>query len=452
MLMNNNFLYGKKVGVLGRAKSGIAAANLAKALGADVLVSEAAAKAKCGKAASLRKDIRTEFGGHSAQLLDSDIIIKSPGVHQDIDILKKARKKKIPVWSEIELAARLSEPERTVAITGTNGKTTTTALTGEIFKAAGRRTVVAGNIGAPLASAVENIEGTTTVVLEVSSYQLEDSPSFHPEISAILNITPDHLEHHHTMRNYISAKTKIFANQTKKDYCVLNYDDPVLRRLAKQCPATVLFFSRKKVLKTGVYFDGQNVIARIKGKKTVLSGALKIPGLHNRENALAAVAMALAADVEPSVIEKVLAHFPGVEHRIEYVATLRGAEYYNDSKGTNVDSTRVALESFDRPIWLILGGRDKGAPYAPLKKLIKERVRGILLIGEAAAIIRKELKSIATFYDCGTLRQAVKTALHHGRPGDVVLLSPACASFDQFKDYEDRGRKFKQIVKSYLKK
>lgn len=451
MKHNKVSLRGRLVGVAGLGTSGVAAANRAAALGARVLASDNGVPGS--RARQLRRGITTEFGGHTDALLGCDIIIKSPGIHGDLPILRRARRRGIPVIGEIEFAARYIRPRRIVAVTGTNGKTTTTALMGAIFAAAGGHTLVGGNIGTPLAALVPRVRPSSTVVLELSSYQLEDAPTFHPSISAILNITPDHLEHHGTMRRYAAAKARMFANQTARDVCVLNYDDLPCRRLARRCPARVLFFSRKHTVPRGAVYhadeDGHPVIAYTDGRRSFrIDATLRLPGMHNVENVLACVAMAGAAGVPPGVIAKTIAAFPGVEHRIEFVRSVNGVRYYNDSKGTNVDSTRVALESFREPVWLILGGRDKGAPYAPLIPLVRERVRGILLIGEAASRIRQELAGTAQMYDCGTLDRALARARELAHQGDVVLLSPACASFDQFADYEDRGRQFKRMVRA----
>ncbi|MHB9154699.1 MAG: UDP-N-acetylmuramoyl-L-alanine--D-glutamate ligase [Endomicrobiales bacterium] len=446
--MKKYMLSGKTVGVMGLARSGIAAANLARSRGAKVLVSELRPRNKCrSRLRRLNAGIAVEFGAHTERLLASDILIKSPGVHHN-EILERAAKKGIPVWGEVELALRVSKPGVLVAITGTNGKTTTTALTGGIFKAAGRPTVVGGNIGSPLASAADSVDSRTVAVLEMSSYQLEDSPSFHPHIAAILNITPDHLEHHGTMKNYAGAKAGIFLRQSKKDFSILNYDDPYCRRLAKRCPGKVVFFSRRARLKEGVYFADGRIVVRLPGREGEIPAEMKIPGMHNVENALAAAAMAVAGGVPLAVVQKVLRSFPGVAHRIEFARELDGVRYYNDSKATNVDSTRVALESFPGNVWLILGGRDKGAPYTPLKQLVRERVKGILLIGEAAPLIRKDLAGTVPFFDCGTMEKALSSSRSKAGQGDVVLLSPACASFDQFKDYEERGRHFKKLVRA----
>lgn len=442
-----NILSGKKVGVIGLARSGAAAANLAKKLGANVLVSEFKKKSESLENIKLvSKGIELEFGGHSGKLLSSGLIIKSPGVHNNIPVIKSALKNNIPVIGEIEFALRYANTAKIVAITGTNGKTTATSIAGEIFKAGGKKTLVGGNIGKPPADFVLKAGPNTYLVLELSSYQLEDSPGIHPFISCILNITPDHLEHHHTMKNYINAKTFIFKNQRPGDFCVLNYDDKIVKGLAKKCRAQVVYFSRKTILKNGVYYRDGKIISTFNKNRFVIDLSLRIPGAHNIENALACAAIGATAGLKPAVIENVLNTFKGVEHRIELCGNKHGVKYFNDSKATNVDSTRVALESFAGNIWLILGGLDKGAPYSPLKKLIKEKVKGILLIGKAAGKIKKELAGMSEFYNCGTMANAVSKARAIALPGDIVLLSPACASFDQFKDYEERGRIFKKLV------
>ena len=445
--MNKKIFDGLKVGVIGLGRSGIAAANLVKKLGADVLVSEARNIKDAAKSVKkLLKNVKQEFGGHTKKLLSQDIIIKSPGISSHLPILSKAIKNCIPVWSEIGLALRLIEPGCLVAITGTNGKTTTTTLIGEIFKAAKRDTIVAGNIGEPLANVTDKVRSKTSVVLEISSYQLEDTPEFRPNISIILNITPDHMEHHGTMKKYTDAKAVVFKNQTKEDFCILNYDDPVCRKLAQHCKAKVIFFSRKEKLQKGVYALDGKIHVNFGSHKYSFTPYLRIPGDHNMENALASTAAAAAAGIPREIIEEAIEDFRGVEHRIEFVAAIDGVKYVNDSKGTNVDSTRVALISYNQPVWLILGGRDKGSPYAPLKQLIREKVKGILLIGEAAPKIKKELHGTTEFYHCLNIAGALKKARELSVSGDVVLLSPACASFDQFKDYEERGRYFKKLV------
>lgn len=445
--MKRSFLAGKRVSVIGMGRSGIAAANLAHMLGAQVLISELRPADQCvADIARISSGIALEFGGHTRRIYDADLVIKSPGAHGNSPIFRSFKRKGIPVWSEIELALAAAKPGTLVAVTGTNGKTTTTTLTGAIFEAAKRPTIVGGNIGVPLAAVAGNIGSRTVVVVEMSSYQLEDSTAFHPDISAILNITPDHLEHHHTMKKYAAAKERVFASQTKRGVCVLNFDDPVLRSMERRCPARVLWFSTKSRPATGVFYDNGKIVIRWGGKERSITCNLKIPGMHNIENALASTAMAVAAGIPLAVIERTINSFTGVEHRIELCRELRGVRYYNDSKATNVDSTRVALESFSEPVWLILGGKDKGAPYTPLMNLIREKVRGILLIGEAAPLIRRDLAGTVPFIASGTIAAAVKYAAAKAKPGEVVLLSPACASFDQFKNFEERGRHFKETV------
>lgn len=445
--MKDKLFKGLKVGVMGLGRSGIAAASLVKKLGGNVLVSDVKPLSEAANSVKkLIKNMEKEFGGHTKRLLEQDIIIKSPGISSHLPILTSAVKKCIPVWSELGLALRLVQPGLIVAITGTNGKTTTTSLIGEIFKAAKKDTIVAGNIGAPLANLTDRVSRASSIVLEISSYQLEDTPEFHADISIILNITPDHMEHHGTMKKYIDAKSIIFANQSANDYCILNYDDHVCRKLSGKAQSKVVFFSRREKLSKGVYFSDGKIHVNFSGHKYSFTPYLRIPGDHNLENALASVAAAAAAGIPQSIIEETLEDFRGVEHRIEYAGSIDGVKYINDSKGTNVDSTRVALEAFPGNVWLILGGRDKGSPYSPLKELIKQKVKGVLLIGEASHKIKSELKGTTQFYECATMANAVKKAKELAASGDVVLLSPACASFDQFKDYEDRGRQFKKLV------
>ncbi len=430
-----------QVGVIGAGISGQAAAALLARKGARVLLSE-----RDDLHLKPQKNIEIETGGHSLRLLDSRLIIRSPGVPSHLPILEKALRERIPVWSELELASRFIRPKIAIAITGTNGKTTTTTLVGKLFETAGAA-LVAGNIGTPLSACVDRIRSSTSVVLEASSYQLENIVSFHPGMSAILNITPDHLEHHGSMRAYIKAKARIFENQNRSDICVLNADDPNCRALAGECPAKVLFFSRKKALTEGIWHkDGRIYVAW--GKTMALWNLrMRIPGPHNIENALAAAALAVAGGIPVDAIRKVLERFRGVEHRLEVVRSYHGARYINDSKATNVDSTRVALESFPGQVILIMGGQGKGSPYTPLKGLVKQRVKKIFLIGEDAGQIEHDLRGAAPAEQAGDMTRAVRRASQIAAEGDVVLLSPACASFDQYHDYEERGRHFKSLVK-----
>lgn len=441
-LSTKNRLRGLRVTVLGAGRSGLSAAAFLKRQGVHVFISESGRLS-----ATPPPGIDFEDQGHSPRALKADLIIRSPGISNHASILQTARRKGIPVWGELELASRFVRPRHLIAITGTNGKTTTTALAGEIFKAAGVPTVVAGNIGTPLSAVVSHVNRRSHVVVEVSSYQLENIETFHPTVSAILNITPDHLEHHKTMAAYARAKARIFENQTLQNTCVLNADDVWCRRLARRCRAPIFWFSRRRRLRQGVFFEQGDVVLRWRGRHARWKLESRLPGAHNVENILAAVAMAWAARVPLPAIQRTLRRFPGVEHRIEWIRTVKGVSYMNDSKATNVDSTRVALESFAGSLILILGGQGKGSPYTPLRSFIKSKVRHLLLIGEDAPRIQRELGGVVPTDSVGTLAKAVVRASRVAHAGDTVLLSPACASFDQYKNYEERGRHFKTLVR-----
>ena len=397
------------------------------------------------------RGLPAEFGGHTRKLLRCDLLVVSPGVDWELPILREARARKIPVWSELELGWRLIPMPETAAVTGTNGKTTTVSLLGDILRRAGRGPMVGGNTGRPLCDFFGRNSRNRSAVLEASSYQLEGIRFFHPSVSAILNVTPDHLHRHGSMRDYAASKSRIFMNQGAKDVCVLNADDPWCRRISKTCGARPVWFSSGRGLAAGA------VIRRSKRKIAVRLDRAdpwtlypfpeRLPGLHNAENACAAILCALALGVGKGPILESLERFRGVEHRMESLGRVRGVSFVNDSKATNVDSTVRALESVGKGVWLILGGQDKGAPYAPLAALVRGKVKGILLIGEAAGRIRSELGKAAPAVSAGTLQAAVKEAFRKAGPGDTVLLSPACASFDQFRDFEERGRRFKDLVR-----
>ncbi|MDR1941522.1 MAG: UDP-N-acetylmuramoyl-L-alanine--D-glutamate ligase [Endomicrobium sp.] len=447
-----------KICVLGLGKSGAAAANLAVKLGYETFASDSGKEREISK---LNKKVMTEFGRHSVKVLQYPVIIKSPGICSDIAMLKKAAEKNVKVISELAFSLRHSKYKKIIAVTGTNGKTTVTDLISKIVKAAFKDSIVCGNIGLPLSQKALQTSKNTVITMELSSYQLEDTPEFKPDISVLLNITPDHLEHHGSMAKYIKAKEKIHINQTRGGFAVINYDDKICVKSALKTKAEKIFFS-KKPLKNGVYYDGGKIVINIPAlcgksrsgkaagqsgsKKIVINPKINIVGMHNVENVLAATAAAYCAGVKPAVIEKIISSYKGVEHRIEYVRTLNGVQYYNDSKSTNVDSARVALESFKGGIFLIMGGLDKGAPYSPLKKLVAKRVKAVLLIGSASSKIKKELAGSCVFYDCKNIENAVKKAYLTAKKGDIVLLSPACASFDQFKNFEERGKIFKTLV------
>lgn len=435
---------GLRVGVIGAGRSGFAAAGFLQKHGARVFISDS--QPIKGK---MPRGITSESRGHSKRLLESELIIRSPGVSSHLPIIRDLLRLRVPIWSELELASRYLKYRHLIAITGTNGKTTTTTLVGELFRASGQPTLVAGNIGTPLSEVVSRSSSRSRVVTEVSSYQLEDIEDFRPTHSAILNITPDHLEHHGTLRAYAAAKARIFENQTRRDICVLNADDRQCRQLARRCRAKIFWFSRHRLLREGISFDPRTQTIHLRWRKSRVSFPLqtRLPGLHNVENILAAIALAHAGGVSLSTIRRVLARFKGVEHRLEEVRVLHGARYINDSKATNVDSTRVALDAFMDPLLLILGGEGKGAPYAPLKKAIQAKARTLLLIGEDTPVIARELHGAAPMIRVGTMDRAVRRAAQMASPGDVVLLSPACASFDQYHNYEERGRHFKALVR-----
>jgi len=433
----------KKVSVLGLGKTGLAIANLLASRGVEVFVSESSKEDKATEnIRKLDKKIGHETAGHTEKILKSDIIIKSPGIRSDLPILAAAKSMGIQILSELEISSTLITPRHLIAVTGTNGKTTATTMIGDIFTESGCKTVVSGNIGTPLASYVDLIDTETAVVVEVSSYQLEDTLRFHPDICCVLNVTPDHLEHHNSMDNYLSAK---------KDYCILNYDDELCRKMAAKARSTVIFTSQNEKLEDGIFYENHEVLINLPALKITnikVPLVLRVPGSHNVENALVSMAAGLAAGIEPVRIAETLGKFKGVEHRIELVREVNGVKYINDSKSTNVDSTLVALKSFSGDILLIMGGRHKGAPYTPLKQLVKDKVKKLLLIGESSGIIKKDIGSETNSIEAGTLEKALEYAYNTAKKGDAVLLSPGCSSFDQFENFEHRGSEFKRMVNS----
>jgi len=442
---------GKRVLVVGLGKSGVASALFLESRGARVTVSDAKSEDQLRDEipALLDRGVTVETGKHGERTFrDQDLIVVSPGVPGDVGPLQHARRLGIPVIGEIELTARFLQGN-IVAITGSNGKTTTTTLTGEVIASGGRKTLVGGNIGTPAITFVEQSSPDTWVVLEISSFQLESIESFHPRISAILNVTPDHLDRHGSMENYIAAKRRIFENQSADDYAVLNADSEVCRQLAEGLKPRVLWFSRQHEVQRGAYVRGGTIFYRDGEEVEIMPvEEIALKGAHNVENVLAAVAIGMAAGVEPAAIRRAVKDFRAVEHRLEYVATLRGVQYYNDSKATNVDATIKALESFPANIHLILGGKDKGSDYSELKPLIAERVKRVYTIGAAAAKIESQIGTSVPITSAQTLESAVGKAADLATEGDIVLLAPACASFDQYPSYEHRGRAFKQLVQA----
>ncbi|NLT96124.1 MAG: UDP-N-acetylmuramoyl-L-alanine--D-glutamate ligase [Clostridia bacterium] len=444
----------KKVLVMGAARSGIAASKFLKAHGAHVILTDI-------KPAEKMADVEKELAGSGIETLwgqqpelkeiNPDFIVVSPGIPLNIPPLSLAVKLQIPVISELELAYKFSKTPF-IAVTGTNGKTTTTSLVGQLFQDVGRKVVVGGNIGLPLISQVENLTPQNLIVAEVSSFQLESTIDFKPRVAIILNITPDHLDRHGSMEAYRSIKAKIFANQTEEDFLVLNYDDPLVKELAFRAKSHVIFFSRKNKLEEGVYLDGGNLVINIGEGPVHISRPeeISIKGGHNLENAMAAVAAGYMMGLEPEEIRKTLISFPGVAHRLEFVAEINGVKYINDSKGTNSDASIKAIEAFQEPLILIAGGRNKGSDFVDLAQKIKERVSKLILVGEAKDEIKSAVlkNGFSDIYEAGDFQEAVNIASSLARAGDIVLLSPACASFDMFNNYEERGDAFKELVLS----
>ncbi len=448
--MQNPFeLRGKRVLVVGLARTGVATALFCVTRGASVTATDTRTENEIGEAiAPLRATgVRLELGGHRENTFsEQDLIVPSPGVPADAPLLQSARAKGVTIWSEVELADRFLHG-RLIGITGSNGKTTTTSLIEHILRNAGFSTILAGNIGTPLIVRVEQTSDNTITVVELSSFQLELIETFRPNISVFLNLTADHLDRHHTMEAYGRAKARIFENQTEVDMAVLNADDPATTPLAPSKPH-LYWFSRKQRVAQGAFVRENEIVFRHDGEEEEVLKLQDIPlaGAHNVENVLAAVVTTRLAGAHPAAIAKGVRSFAGVEHRLEFIVEIGGVRYYNDSKATNVDATLKALEAFPGRILIVLGGKDKGSDYTLLQGLLRERAILALLIGAAAEKIEKQITGSVAIERAGTIERAVEIASHAARPGDVVLLAPACASFDQFQNYEHRGRVFKELV------
>ena len=446
-------LKGKKVLVVGLGKSGLAAALFLRRRGALVTVSDVRSADQLAKEipALIEAGIMVEAGGHGLLTFRrQDLIVVSPGVPIDTPELVQARQLGLPVIGELELAARFLKGQ-TLAVTGSNGKTTTTTLLGEIIDASGLPTLVGGNIGVPVISLIEQSTDEGWTVLEVSSFQLETTVDFHPEIAVILNITPDHLDRHGSFENYARAKERIFARQTAEDYLVLNADNSRAADAASRAAAKVYWFSIEHPVTQGAFLEQGFVVYRAAEneatEKIIPARAIPLKGTHNVENVLAAVCAARLVGVPADLIGRAIENFRAVEHRLEYVTTRNRVEFYNDSKATNVDATAKAVSAFSGGIHLILGGKDKGSDYTQLSELLRERVSAVYTIGSAAAKIESHLRGVVSIHSCETLDKAVHVAAAAARPGEIVLLAPACSSFDQFENYEQRGQVFKQLVK-----
>jgi UDP-N-acetylmuramoylalanine--D-glutamate ligase len=454
-------LKNKRALVVGLGRSGVASAFFLQEHGAKVTVSDSKSETQLHHeiAALLDRGVSIETGRHGERTFrDQDLIVVSPGVPYDHPQIQQARALGIPVIGEVELAFRFLQG-RVIAITGSNGKTTTTTLVGEILAKSGKKTLVGGNIGTPVISLVSQSMPESLVVLEISSFQLETTEQFRPWIAAILNITPDHLDRHHTFQAYVDAKARIFENQRPRgagenqqadDFAVLNADDPTCAALESKVKSSLCWFSRKRAADCGAHLAGEQIVFRQDDREQKVLGRqdIQLKGAHNLENVLAAVTISMLAGCAPEQIRKAVSAFRAVEHRLELVATVNGVAFYNDSKATNVDATVKALESFPGKIHIILGGKDKGSDYTVLNPLLRERTIGAYLIGAAAEKIGSQIQGSTSLVRSGTLERAVRQAFESAGPGDIVLLAPACASFDQFENYEHRGRVFKELVHS----
>ncbi|MFQ5961793.1 MAG: UDP-N-acetylmuramoyl-L-alanine--D-glutamate ligase [Candidatus Methylomirabilales bacterium] len=443
---------GKKVAVVGMGRSGAAACRLLVRRGALVTGSDhlPADKLQTDLRELERRGVRCEIGRHRPEtFLRADLIIVSPGVDANLPLLQEARSQGIRVWSEVELAFRATEAPF-VAITGTNGKSTTTTLIGLMVKHASGKAVVAGNIGTALCDVVPGLSREHWVVAEISSFQLETIDTFRPRVALLLNVTPDHLDRYTGLSQYLEAKARIFLNQEPQDMAVLNADDALTVEAGAHGKARQILFSQRQPVREGVFLKEGIFWLRLGGEEEAICSRedVRIQGAHNTENVMAAIAASGILGVPSHSVREVLRHFGGLEHRLEMVAEIAGVRYVNDSKGTNVGATVKSLESFpDGRVILIAGGQDKGADFGPLIPAVKERVKATILIGQAREELQAILEGVCPTEGAASLDEAVALAASVAAPGDVVLLSPACASFDMFRDFEERGRVFKAMVK-----
>lgn len=447
----------KTILIVGLAKTGVSTIKQLIKCGANIIVNDIKDEKSLSNIIDEIKDLNNLtfiLGNHPESIDNIDLVVLSPGVPLDIPFIEKLRANNIEIIGEIELAYRLSNEALYVGITGTNGKTTTTSLTGEIFKSNKKDTFIVGNIGNPVIDTVDLATKNSFIITELSSFQLETIDSFRPNISAILNITEDHLNRHHTVENYINAKANIFKNQRSKDFCVLNYDDPAVRNLSDHILATKVFFSTKEELELGVYLDSNDDIVVNLDKKVVIlnKNELSLPGEHNLQNAMAAIAISYLCNVDLNTLRNVLKTFGGVEHRQEIVKTVNGVTFINDSKATNPDSTIKALNSYSKPIILIAGGLDKSGDFNELLDIAKDKVKGLVLLGETSSKLEELAlsKGINNTYVVHNMQEAVQTSYKLATTEDIVLLSPACASWDMYKNFEARGNDFKYNVNTLV--
>ena len=442
----------KNVLVVGLARSGVSAANLLCKLGAKVTITDEKRESELSEnIRKLTKGIYLKLGGHNGvDIANVDLVVISPGVPWDSPFLNRIRENGIRIISEVELAFKYIKAPL-IAVTGTNGKTTTTTLIGEMLKKDDRNVFVGGNIGNPMCEEVLNGSSSELILSEISTFQMEGIETFKPHISVILNITPDHMDRHKSMTEYIALKKRVFINQNTRDYTVFNMDDKITAALSNEGKGERIFFSRIREVDNGAFVRGNNIIFRRNRKEEIVSTLkdLKIIGVHNIENTLASVAVGGICDIPPRLMREVISEFSGIPHRMEFVREIEGIKFINDSKGTNVGATIKSIESFNEPIILIAGGKDKGSDYLPLKPLIEDRVKFLILIGEAKKKMASVMNGFRNILNAESFEEAVNEAFDKAEKGDVVLLSPACASFDMFRDYQDRGRQFKNIIASW---
>jgi UDP-N-acetylmuramoylalanine--D-glutamate ligase len=447
---------GKRVMVVGMAKSGIACAKLLYALGANVILNDNKQLNEFSEEDRKTFDLISKeryLGKNPIAIIETiDSMVLSPGVPPKLDFIQKAYELKKEVIAEMELGYRYSKAD-IIAITGTNGKTTCTALTGAIFENTKIKTYILGNIGVPFVKMAPETKSGDMVVLESAALQLETIVDFKPRVSAVLNITEDHLDRFLTMDYYISCKERVFENQGEYEFCVLNYDNEITRNMADKSKAKTVWFSRNKILDYGAFIKDGNLIFKDKESETFIckKSDIRIPGNHNVENALACAAMAYVCNVKPKTIEKTLKEFPGVEHRIEHVRELDGVRYINDSKGTNPDATINAINAMDRPTVLILGGFDKKSDFDDMFMSFNENIKTVIALGETKDnLLKSAIKAgFKDIYTASTFNEAVLKAKDKSNKGYNVLLSPACASYDMFTNFEQRGEVFKDIVNSF---
>lgn len=441
-------LEGKKVLVVGFGRTGEAASRFLLKQKAKVKVSEKKRLEEMPKNIHswAEKGLEIEAGGHNIDsFLEADLIVVSPGV-PFLPQLKAAREKEVSIISEIELAYRFLKG-KIVGITGTNGKSTTATLTHKILKEGGLKAFLTGNIGNPLINSVERSQDDHVYVTEISSFQLEYIKEFKADVAVVLNISPDHLDWHTSFDDYYQAKKKLILCPKKEAKAILNRDDPLVWPFESQVKAEVFAFSRKKEVTRGCYLHQERIIlSDVKKEEVIKASEIPLFGIHNQENVMASALVGHIFGLSISQIRESIKTFKGLEHRLEKVLTLKGIDFYNDSKATNVDATLKSLQSFNQKIILVLGGRDKGGDFEKLREVIKEKVKKIILIGEAKEKIRKALDSVVDFNDSSSLKEAVQAGFSEAKPGEVVLLAPACTSFDMFKNFEERGKIFKKEV------